>query len=704
MVSRALAPDEAQSPAEPRRDRTSRQSRARTPVSVELTSAGPKTVKPNSTIGLTGTVTNRSGQAYAGVQYRLRYSSRVMNSRGQLDQVAAAPPAVHLLGFTQQRQLGQLAATGKASWRLTAKAKDLRFSQFGAYAIGVEFFTSAGVPLGGQVTFVTYLPAGKKPFKDTSVGWVLPMIDRVHRTEDDTFFDDRLETDLAPTGRLGGLVEAAAKATKTPVTWAVDPALLDDADKMTSKDGYVVKPPGKKAVDKPSSKTAKAWLDRLKVASDHEPYFAVPYADVDADALIRNGMSKHLALGYKFTDAAQRMLGRPPTNKIAWPVPGVSETRTLNAMVKNGSDTFLMSSAAFQPADQRFTTGTTTSVRTYKGDRPTVVYDAKLSDIVSADTRSPGARVLAEQRFLAETAMITNEQPNVGRAIVIAPSRRWNPDPVFARELLSWADGAAWLRPGRVDQLAAAAPKSQLKYTGYPPSYSAYELGRKYLGQVKDIGLRATHFGNVLDPRHFPYEKAVLRLESSSWRGNSTTARRARSVRDELSGRLTDEIDKVHLVLNRSRTIPLAGRTGRIPISVTNKLPDQSVSLQLKVTSRNRQRLQIGRYEPKLDLAPGETWLVWVDVKSYAQGNAAIDVELLTPQGARYRRSETAMVNTTGYGPIALLITGGGIAVLFVGVGFRAMRARRRNKLEAAGDGPPGGEPPWGNDPSPLGG
>lgn len=691
------SPDEVLSPDEPRKDRTTRHSRTKTPVSVELTRV-PRSVRPNSKVVMTGTVTNVSGQPLAGVQYRLRYSSQVMTFRGQLAQVAAAP-VTNLARIGKTEQLGPLQANGRGSWRLAATAKELGFTNFGAYPIGVEFFTAAGQALGGQVTFVTGVPAGKKLFKDTSIGWVLPIIDRTHRTDDGTFIDEKLETDLGRGGRLSGLVEAAAR-TKTPVTWAIDPALLDDADAMTARGGYTVRAPKKARVKKPPSAAAKAWLDQLKDASQRDPYFAVPYADVDADALVRSGMSKNLTLGYKFMGVAGKVLGREPTHKLAWPVAGVSEDKTLSAMVKDGSDSFLMSSRVFQPSVQTFTPDAMATVPVGKSPKPVVMYDAGLSDIVSQSTSAPGDRVLAEQRFLAETAMITNEQPNIARTVVIAPSRHWSPNPAFAAKVLEWTDTAPWLKPARVDQIAKAAPKQQFKYAGYPESYQDYELGRTYLAEVKKIGLRATHFGNVLDPRSFPYEKAVLRLESASWRGSSAQARRARSVRDEFRRQLESEINKVHVAINDRGPVQLAGRTGRLPISVINELPDKTVSLRIKVTSQNSQRLQIGRYESKLKLNPKETSGIQVEVKSYAQGATKINVELQTPEGKQYRPPQTITVNTTGFGRVALLMTGGGLAVLFVGVGFRAMRARRRNKLEAAGDGSPGGEPPWENGPS----
>ncbi|SEG83061.1 hypothetical protein SAMN04489712_115134 [Thermomonospora echinospora] len=680
------------SPAEPGR------STVQTPLSLAITNIN-RTVTAKTRLTLRGHVVNRSGQPLAGVRYRLRYSNQLIGNRGQLAQLSRTSVA-NLPAVTADQPLGNgtlpAAAGTQVPWKIEVPVKSLGFgNKFGAYPVGVEFYTQAGQPLAGQVTFLVWQPPGKRWFKPTSIGWVWPLTDRMHRTGDAAFLDDRLETDLAPQGRLGGLVTAAEK-TPTPITWAVDPALLDDAEAMTK--GYTVRPPGKNATKKPASATAKGWLDRLRRVSAGDPYFALPYADVDADALVRNKLSRHLQVGYGHMKVAADILGRQPTSKIAWPVPGVSENRTLSTMAELGSETFLMNSAVFQPANGTYTPSAPASVQTSAGPRAVVTYDPVLSDIVSADTRDPGARLLAEQRFLAETAMITAELPQVARTIVIAPDRRWNPDPGFAQNLLKWTDQAAWLDPAQIDQIARTRPQQPLTFTGYPDSYAAYELGRKYLGEVRKIANRATGFSAILvEPASHPYERAVLRLESGSWRGNSTLARRARSARDELSRQLTAEIDKVRLTSRDRSSIQLAGRTGRILITFNNGL-DHSVRLNVRITSRLPAKLQIGKYESELRLGPHENGSIYFEVESYAQGTAFVDVELLTPQNKSYRKPHTLTIKTTGYGQVALLITGGALAVLFVGVGFRAMRARRRNKMEASGDGSPGGEPPWADD------
>jgi uncharacterized protein DUF6049 len=676
--------------ADPRRERAGRAT-----ISIALTEVAPKTVRPKNKIRVRGTLTNRSGQAITGVRYRLRFSSRRIGDRGTLARWAGLP-VTSLPQAREARPLRDLgAADANVPWQLSVDAADLGLRSFGAYPVGVEFLNAAGQSLGGQVTFVSFLPSAGTWFKPVTVGWVWPLLDRMHRSDDDTFLDDQLATDLAPGGRLHDLVGAAAD-TKTPLTWMVDPALLADAERMTAEN-YTVQPPRQKAQRKETSPAAKDWLDKLRGAVGQEPYVALPYADVDADALVRNGMTRDLDAAVQATQPADRLLGRPATHKISWPVGGVAQNRTLNRLARR-TDGFLLSSGAFQPADTRFTSDAPTTLQTSQGVKPVLMYDATLSEIVSGNTRVPGAAVLAEQRFLAETAMIAAELPTVAKTIVIAPDRRWNPDPALAKRLLTYTSAAAWMKAGRVDQLAGIKGAPALAYTGYPASYQAYELGSGYLQRVGEVRARANAFSAILSPVSYPFTHAILRTQSASWRGGGVTGRRATAARNELSAKVTGATERVRVLLNRAKTVQLAGQTGRIPLTIANGLTDRAIHVRLRITSKLPQKLAVGEYEADLKLNPRENRQVDFEVESFAQGPAEITVELLTPGGKKYRPAETVRVNTTGYGPLALLITGGALAVLFVGVGYRAMRARRRNTLEEAGDGSAEsapGEAPW---------
>lgn len=687
--------------AEPRPQSAARPVQARQPVGLVLTKVSPKSAGPTSRVELAGTVDNRSGQQLAGLSVRLRYGSRPLTSRGEVERYAAGA-AAELPGAMAAQPLPQTAATGgRQNWRLTGTTKAMGMRTFGVYPVTVEVLNAARLPVVKQTTFITYVPAGPaRTFRKTSIAWIWPMIDRPRRSSDTTFVDDRLETDLGPNGRLGGLV-AAAKGHRTPITWAVDPALLDDARAMTAADGYALKPiRGGKPARRPRSATAKTWLSELRTASGKSPFFATPYGDVDGVALVRNRMAGHLKVAYRDSSlvSSKDLLGRAPTSSIGWPVAGAADQPTLDRMAAYGSDTFLMSSDLLLPDNQNVTADATTTLQTSKGIKPTVVFDAGLSEIVSRDTRAPGAGVLAEQRFLAETAMITSELPNQPRTVVVAPNRRWNPAPGLAKKFLDYTAAAPWMAEVPLDKITRARPQPRT-FIGYQPTYERYELGPAYLKEVRKIAGRASTFGSILNPPGTPYRQAVLRTESSAWRGQSTTAHR---TREAVNGELTAESSKVRVVA--SRRYSLAGSSGRLLVTVANDLPDRAVDVQVNVVSRQQGLLRVAnrapdRFPKRLIIEPQKKQTLVIPVQFAANGDATVALELLTPEGRQFGAVRTIQVRTTAYGKTAILITGSALAVLFVGVGVRATRARRRRKAQPPA---PGGGPSTGGRPVEL--
>ncbi|GAA4239089.1 hypothetical protein GCM10022254_57740 [Actinomadura meridiana] len=670
----------------------------RAPVGLALTKVSPKPVRENSKIEISGLARNRTDDQLTGVTMRLRYSARPVISRGQLDQLASGQPS-QLPNIGPQLQLPRVAAPGTTqSWtfKTSTKALGLRATAGapGVYPVGVEVLNSAQQVVGGLTTFVTFVPK-RTHFEPVTISWVWPLMDRMHRTNDQTFVDDQLNTDMAPGGRLGKLLGAAA-GSGTPITWAIDPALLDDAQTMASGD-YTVKSSNGKSTKKEKSTVATTWLASLKAASKGDPYFTVPYADPDVVALVRHKMWRDINTAFdpRYTDVATKSLGRAPDTHVAWPPYGMAGGGTIgqlagHALKNDGA--FLMSSEQFENPPQGTPANATTTVQTNSGKKTALIYDEKLSEIVSKGTKTDAGATLAEQRFLAETAMIAAETPSLPRTVVVAPDRHWNPAPGFAGKLLSYTKGAPWLREAPLSRISSARPQDRLLKI-YDDDYEAYELSDAHLEQTREIARQAATFRSIMTGNVVvSYDRAVLRLESVSWR---TMPGRARGARKTVAKELSDDMNHVRIVTTKNKRVLMGGSTGKLPVLVENRLTNQSVRVRLVAKSENTAKLQLGQLDDEdavIELRPGERAQRWIPAKAAGNGNFEVHLSLVIPDsgGRTFGGGETIVVRTTGYGRLALLITGGGLAVLFVGVGVRAIRARRRRKSEAAGDGSTG--------------
>lgn len=668
-----------------------RQSRARSQLDLGLTQITPSVRSAKNTVTIKGQVTNRSGQVLDGLTLRLRFRGSRMISRGELAQYSATAVPV-LPGVGPSEALGPVQNGATRQWTLTTTAATLQMSEFGVYPIAIEVInTATGGLLASKGTTLVFAGGVPAP-KPTKVAWVWPVVDRPHRTTDSAFFDDKLEGSLS-SGRLAGLVGAAAKS-NVPLTWAIDPALLEDAQAMT--DGYVLRGSrGGTAKDtkKPPSAAARRWLNDLRTVSGNEAYFAVPYADPDPVALVRARMNGNLRKAYDHMalTAGKNQMARPAELSVAWPPAGAADQATLDRMATLKSRTFLVNGQFLPSADPTVTPNATTTIKAGKSTQRAIGYDPTLNALVSGKIKTPGTVVLAQQRFLAETAMITAEAPNESRTLVIAPDRRWNPPAAFAQQLLKYTDDAGWLKPVSLKSVIAARPEVRT-FSGYPSEYAKKELPTGYLRAVRTISGKASRFATIFDQQASAkerYERTVLRTESSFWRDSPTAAVR---VRKTIDSEIDADIANIRVL---RRKVGLAGSSGSMPVTVANDLTVGKVTVRIRVISKNEARLRIGTPDrDRLTLDPTEKDTVKVPLQFYANGDTEVVVELLTPDGKRIGEPTRISVRTTGYGRTALLITGGGLAVLFLGVGARVARAKRRNKAEGMSDGESAGEQP----------
>jgi hypothetical protein len=613
---------------------------------------------------------NQSESGYQRVSVRLRFSSQPMANRGALETYADGK------GLDPQ-QAGQprLAATslpvgGQQSWKVSLPVRQMGLSTFGVYPISVEVLSATGIVLGHVRTFVTYYPAGSSPQK-TKVAWVWPVIDQPHRADDSTFVDDGLERQLGSGGRLSNLVAAAARTT-TQVSWLLDPSLVEDATRMGDTDGYSIK-----GTSRPQSVAANDWLRSLHAAvtAPGDRLIATPYADPDVMALAQHGMSddvKFAAQQGMHTLATAGLSGATP--EVAMPPDGLADQATLSSLVASGSRTILLSSSVLP--DSRGATYTVDPVayKTVSGTKVRLVaYDDTLRKILAAPTTVAGGTVAAEQRFLAETAMITGEAPQKSRTVVITPPRRWNPSPAFAKAVLYYTAKMPWMQSvplGTAENTPAAGRVFQTqKDSG---------LSKNYLRKVRDLRSRVRQFTSIFTPPTSGFTLGIARTESSAWNGQS---RKGTKLRDTLTDELDRDIGKIK-VLNDG--ITMAGKSGRTAITISNGLDHGTVIVRLRAYSQNKTRLRVDSVDRVLQLEPGHKDQVTLDMKASANGIAYVNLELLAPDGRPFGTGPHVLhVRTTAYGRTALLITGVSLAVLFVGVAIRVVRRRAERAEES---------------------
>ncbi len=676
-------------------------------VVITLNSITPSFPSPTGPpLAISGEVRNTSTHAAPTPQIQLWLDHTRLTSRGALATTlrpgehdgAPVPGAV-------ARPAGALAPGASMSWQLTVPVKALGLRANGVYPLSVVAVGAGGDRVGIVKTALPWMQASKD-YQPTRLVMLWPLADQPRMTgagkvdnagalTDPVLTDDALASSFASSaaggdaGRLNRLLVAglAAQQDHTPLTWAIDPDLLATARAMSGQYqvGAAKKPGG-------GSDAARSWLATLKLAAGQaSTVLTLPYADQDVAAIAHAAArTPHvdrradLATARTLSDrVAATILGRQVTTDVAWPGSETADSSVLTALRSAGYGKVILGDTTVPATDEpSFTPGGAARI----GGLTAYVADTTLDGVVGADSAAPGAATLLAQRFLAETAMITEEAPSDARTILLAPPRDWNPDPRFVTALLNALGHAPWLTPVSLgaDEVAAGHGH-QLRAQPDPG-----RLTPSYLGSLAGLHSQLGELVSVLPsaPQRLtgPYEPAILRTESMAWRRKAPAAAR---FRDTVKADLQTLHNRVGV--NTASTLTLSGNSGSLPFTVVNDL-EQPVSVKLRVVSLNTTRLDVDDTQPLVVPGGGRTQ-VKIRVRDVVGPRVRLRAQLLTRAGQPYGPSQQVTVVSTNFGVIGLSIIFGAVALILVVVAVR-LRRRARGPAGPAADATSAPPPP----------
>jgi hypothetical protein len=658
-------------------------------ASIELASLDPTIGTPGARLRATGSVRVIGDLPLTEVEVRLRISRTRLNSRGELTAVAAGRTSSRDGDIVARQALrGRLTAGQRANFDVAVDLDDVEaLQEFGVHVLNVEVVARSREGLARAAIVRTFLPwvPARRDFKPAGFAWLWPLVAPPAQLADGRYADDSLSGEMAGDGRLGRITAAGSRlGQQMPLTWVVDPALLETAEDMS--DGYTVRAedPSQPAVDGVGAGAAQQWLDQVRTATRLGDVATLPYADPDVVALRRGGLTSDLVAARGRGDAmAAELLGRDVVTDLAWPADGYADRPTLRTLRSGGTQAVVLNAGAI-PTELAlpFTPTGRVDIGTRDGRLTGLLYDPVLTA-----TMGPGANaqpLLAAQRFVAETAMITAELPGIGpeRTILIAPPRNWSPPPELLDRIVSASLQAPWLSAVSVADLRASKPPEiDREPLTYPRSIRRRELPVAYLDAVRDLHERIATFSAVLtEPETIvpPLDAAVFRLESTWWRG-----------RDDRLGRLTGTRGYVLELRDQVQVLPgsytFGSKSGTIPLTVSNDLT-QAVSVRIGLTP-SPPRLEVGTVGQVR--IPAESKVqVEVPATAIANGPVVIRTALLTPGGDQYGQPVQLRIQVTQYGTVALGIPAVAAAVLFATAGYRLFRraAAARRTPDAPAD------------------
>jgi hypothetical protein len=665
---------------------------ASAPLQFAVTSVSPAYAQNGATLTIKGRVRNVSGATASGLSVRLWYSTAPLSSRTAVENYAhgsyvplgqslvpGSPPVTH----------AQLPAGRGWVWTARIRVSRLGLGCFGVYPFTAVIGDSAAAQVASDPIPLPYWPAkptrcgghaGPRPFP---ISWIWPMIDTPHQAPCGGLVDNSLAAAIAPRGRLSNLLGVGARfASSANLTWAIDPALLDNVRTMTHP--HLIGSSCRKRRSYPSSEQARAWLAAIVKATAGQPVFVTPYSDVDVEALTQYG-DPDVNLAFSDGDlVAHQILGRKTIPQAlpagAWPASGAASSGTLEKLALNVSTVILTmpqnpAGRVTGSAVSSFLTGISRRLHILLADHGI----AELLGSPDAGSRQAAAIFRVSQLYLAETAQIAAEMPGVVRPIVVTPPRRWNPAPRLAATLLADTAHAPWLVTSTAGQLVSMPARR----SGLPPSQANRELSARLMHRIAGLDRQVSLLEAIRLRKDPQLYRAVFGIESSSWRGNrgkhaqDLLVRTARYVRSQLRG----------LSINASPYVTLGGKVGGAPVVIHNSLGyPVRVRIAVHATGAN---VTLARSQPVEVDAHSYSAAIKVTVRTTGSDQGVITMVITSPGGAVLPGTARTMhVKSTDFGTVALVICAAALAVFVAASAGRALR-RGRGDQEATADGSP---------------
>jgi hypothetical protein len=668
-------------------------------VTVGLSSMSPAAAVRTDTLKLQGDLVGSANTAHTAVSVHLAVAEMVGRS-----EMANSAGSHSQLIFGYQDTVGDVAARATVPWSLSVPVADLGLNGRGVYALDVEAY-SGDVRIGALRTYLPYEMNSDSSLKPTQMVLLLPItgtpaLDGQMANEVPEAANDELAAQFTQSGRLyRDLAAGSAAATanhKLTVSWVVDPdLLLTAANEQGGYTLYSAGATGSATSTDSGAQNAQRWLAEAKtVLSGTGELWQLPAGDPDLGSLAAGGAdfadSTVKSAMAQAGSTVNSTIGRAPLGTLAWPADGQADAATLKlAELADPAATVVSSDSIglHSPSDIYTPTGRLNTA----GQSHLAVSDADLDAIFDGDPADSGysgagtdSSLLAAQRFLAQSALIALEKPNLSppRTVMVTAPREGQPNTA----LLSAVGQAGWIKTVGLSTLLGTSPDSQAE-TSTPKRTAATaksDLTPDQLTATEGLSASVQSLAEILtDPTKVtePFNPASLRTVSTEWRGdtNGQTA-----FTEAVQARVSTIVAAVRLVPKSDLT--LSGKSGVIPFTIQNQL-NESVSIGIRITT-DRAGLTVQQVRVQ-KVAPGQT-TVQVHVNSTVSGQrVTVTAQLVTPVGTMYGDSQSLHVTVSSIGSVTLVIFALSAALLVVAVMLRIYRSRRTRSATPAPE-PPG--------------
>jgi hypothetical protein len=657
-------------------------------VSLSITKMTPSWAQPGSTVTVAGTVRDDSKTIFSHLVVQLDFAGTAVAGLSALEQdvgSSAAPLAFNLVAGHVSQPSTVLRPGQVSSWSVSFPANELKMTTFGVYPLTAQVDTTLGQMLAYSNTFLPYVPASHGPFGKSvpapqRIAWLWPMMD-VPLTSLPGLFGlpgcsgsqvDTLGASMATGGRLDQLLTVgAAYSAADKLTWAIDPALLEDASALAGC--------GPAA----HAHAAATWLSQLRKATAGQELFVTPYGNVSL-ALIRQRRTPDVSGAFNLgrqvaSQLLQRDVGltagslQAGSTATAWPPDDISRPILDTLIESDGISTVVLPSGSVSGAP-----GTAFTTRSDTQYQVKVLLSASpLTQLLSTASGRPGLDFSTSQAFLAETALMAGE--GSADPIIVAPPQHpgsWQPSASLASALLTDTQSAPWLTPASLSSLAASATKSDSTLTMTAGGDSG-SFSRPVLHELNVVGNDVTAVSGIA-AKTAPYTEASMALaalESANWPAHDQVARLAGL--NSLAGLLSSQQQGIRIVADSRVT--LGGLKGNMPVVIDNTLPyEVEVKLDPTFAQPPGGGVTVTQKPKGFVLVPAHQQVTTaLHVQATQVGSTTITLQLLNQAGQPLPDTDRVVVQATQFGTFAMIILAAALGLFVIASGARAVRRGR---------------------------
>jgi hypothetical protein len=551
------------------------------------------------------------------------------------------------------------------------------------YPLRVQL-TSADTPVGTIRSPLIYL--SERPQVPLNLAWTWVLSAPIEHRPDGVFLSGSLEADVAPGGRLEGLVGALEQAGRRRLNLVMSWALADQLARMAR--GYrILDPSGLiRTVDEGVDGSAHAaqLLSRLRDIAERPgvEVVASPFGDPRLPSLVEAGLANDMPILFeRGRSTVEAVLRRTPVTEVARPPFSQLDALSMARLGETGATTVVVDDG-FIPAPEEplpFSPPAVVRVSSSSGSMAAVVPDPQVPATAALLQSDP---VLAAHAALGELAATWLELPGTPRrgAAVLFPENPRLPVGLL-QEFAELVRRSPWLQPAKVSQFVELVPE---RPEPQPlPTRNYRGIGQDYLGRL----LRAKSSLARFDRTAIDAKKLTDRLREQLLLAEGGTF-----VAEPLLGRsfidsVEEEIGRVYAgVAIETIRLTLPSQRGTIPVTFSNQ---SGYRMNVLVRFSTDRRLQFDDGTSHRITLPTSTRTLTFAVRAQTTGQIPFTIRVVTagPSAGDTIAEATMVIRSTAYNRVALVLTIG--AALFLLLWWGRRFVPRRGAPGASG--PPAG-------------